>query len=61
METKIIIPNKDNDGSDNAVVLDGAIRVVCKRFGGATVCQAKGYWLNQTDRLSVGGDAEIIE
>ncbi|MCF3935022.1 molybdenum cofactor biosynthesis protein MoaE [Acuticoccus sp. M5D2P5] len=51
METKIIIPVLDNDGSDNAAVLDRTIRTVCGLFGGATVYAAKGYWLNDEGRL----------
>ncbi|RAI01081.1 molybdenum cofactor biosynthesis protein MoaE [Acuticoccus sediminis] len=51
METKIIIPNLDNDGSSNADVLDRAIGNVCTLFGGATVYAAKGYWLNDEGRL----------
>ena len=60
METKIIIPLRDNDGSDNAPVLDRAIRALCGQFGGATVYGAKGYWLNDEGRLFVDDVAVIV-
>lgn len=60
METKIIIPLRDNDGSDNAPILDRAIRALCGQFGGATVYAAKGYWLNDEGRLFVDDVAVIV-
>lgn len=51
MEAKIIIPIFDNDGSDNAAVIEQAIREMCAKFGGVTVYEAKGFWMNEDARL----------
>jgi hypothetical protein len=59
METKIIIPVHDNDGSDNADVLDRTIRRMCTLFGGATVYQARGFWLNDEGRLFID-DVNVV-
>lgn len=51
MKVELIIPAKDNDGSDNAEVVKSAIKDFCKLYGGATVYDAAGYWINEDGRL----------
>jgi hypothetical protein len=40
----IIIPVRDNDGSDNADVIDRVTEELIDTFGGATLFQAQGAW-----------------
>jgi len=47
----IIIPVKDNDGSDNSSIIERTIRTLCETHGGATAWEAKGFWVNQKGRL----------
>lgn len=51
METKIIIPLRDNNGADNAPVIERAVRTFCAAFGGATAWNADGFWINPEGRL----------
>ncbi|WP_136443669.1 DUF3574 domain-containing protein [Pacificoceanicola onchidii] len=51
MKTELIIPNLDNDGSDNAALIERNISAMCAAFGGATVYQANGYWINESGTL----------
>lgn len=51
MKMELIIPTHDNDGSDNARVIESAITSFCGLFGGATVYDASGYWTNDAGRL----------
>ncbi len=51
MKVEVIVPNYDNDGANNAAVVEMTIRQVCAQFGGATVFQAKGYWVNDNGHL----------
>ena len=51
METKIIIPLRDNDGADNAPVIERAVGTFCAAFGGATAWDATGYWVNPEGKL----------
>lgn len=51
MQVEMIIPHQDNDGSDNAALIEDAIRAMCVSFGGATVYDAKGFWVNNEGRL----------
>lgn len=51
METKIIIPLRDNDGADNASVIERAVGTFCAAFGGATAWDATGYWVNPEGKL----------
>ncbi len=67
MKAELIIPNLDNDGTDNAEIIKSSIYNMCSLFGGATASQGKGYWINETGKLyeddvtvivsaSLGGD-----
>lgn len=47
----IIIPMKDNDGSDNSPIIERTIRTLCETHGGATAWEAKGFWVNNSGRL----------
>ena len=47
----IIIPLKDNDGSDNSQVIERTIRTLCETHDGATAWEAKGYWVNPKGKL----------
>lgn len=60
MKLELVIPHRDNDGSDNGPVIESAIRRVCGVFGGATVFDARGYWLNAEGRLYVDPVAVIV-
>lgn len=51
MKLELIIPKLDNDGSDNAAVIEDAVRTMCSTFGGATVYEAAGFWVNADGRL----------
>jgi hypothetical protein len=51
MKLEMIIPHRDNDGSDNAAVIESSIRALCAKFGGVTVYDAKGFWVNPEGRL----------
>jgi hypothetical protein len=51
MKVELIIPAQDNDGSDNSPVIKAAIANFCKLYGGATVYDAAGYWINEEGRL----------
>lgn len=51
MKVELIIPTNDNDGSDNAEIIKSAITDLCKLYGGATVYNASGYWVNDEGRL----------
>ena len=51
MKVELIIPRKDNDGSDNAAVIRAAITRFCETFGGATVLDGAGYWLDAEGTL----------
>lgn len=51
MKVEMIIPNLDNDGSDNAPIIEGAVKRMCELYGGVTAYQAQGHWVNETRRL----------
>lgn len=51
MKVELIIPHRDNDGSDNAEVIRQSVSHLCGVYGGATVYAAKGYWLNAEGHL----------
>lgn len=51
MKLEMIIPKLDNDGSDNAAVIEDAVRAMCGTFGGATVYDAAGFWVNAQGHL----------
>ncbi|EBA18418.1 hypothetical protein RSK20926_11884 [Roseobacter sp. SK209-2-6] len=51
MKVELIIPALDNDGSDNSAVIEAAIKSFCKLYGGATVYEASGYWVNDAGHL----------
>ncbi|AUQ92776.1 hypothetical protein PhaeoP24_04218 (plasmid) [Phaeobacter inhibens] len=51
MKVELIIPTLDNDGSDNSAIIERNIAQMCKLYGGATVTDAKGYWINDEGRL----------
>ncbi len=51
MKVEMIIPNQDNDGSDNAELIETCITRFCENYGGATVYQANGFWINEEGRL----------
>ncbi|MBT3142927.1 molybdenum cofactor biosynthesis protein MoaE [Ruegeria litorea] len=51
MKVELIIPTHDNDGSDNAVIIESAVADLCKLYGGATVYAASGFWVNDAGRL----------
>jgi len=50
-QASIIIPLHDNDGSDNAPVIERTIRSLIGAFGGATAWNAEGFWMNAEQRL----------
>ncbi|CUA90891.1 DUF3574 domain-containing protein [Chelatococcus daeguensis] len=52
-QASIIIPLHDNDGSDNAPVIERTIRSLIGAFGGATAWNAEGFWMNAEQRLYV--------
>ena len=58
--TTIIIPHKDNDGSDNAVTISATVSEMVDQFGGATSWDAQGHWKNLEGRLYVD-DVKIIQ
>lgn len=49
----IIVPKYDNDGSDNSSIVEKTIREMCILNGGATVYEARGYWIGENDRLYI--------
>jgi len=51
MKIEMIIPNNDNDGSDNTQVIESAVKEMCALYGGVTAYQAQGYWANAMGRL----------
>jgi antirestriction protein ArdC len=51
LETKIIIPLRDNDGADNGPIIERAVIAFCAAFGGATAWDAHGYWVNPEGKL----------
>lgn len=66
MKLELIIPKLDNDGSDNAAVIEDAVRTMCGTFGGATVYDAAGFWVNPEghlyrDEVSVIVSAATVE
>lgn len=56
----IIVPLKDNDGSDNGAVIERAISTLCRQYGGATSWEGKGYWINAGGRL-FADDVMVIQ
>lgn len=56
----IIIPVRDNDGSDNAAVIERTIRALCETHGGATAWNASGYWVSPEGRL-YQDDVRVIQ
>lgn len=59
-KVELIIPNYDNDGSDNSELIKEAIKGLCQSFGGATVYQAKGFWVNDKGHLFEDAVSVII-
>ncbi|MGH1415361.1 MAG: molybdenum cofactor biosynthesis protein MoaE [Pelagimonas sp.] len=51
MKVELIIPAQDNDGSDNSAIITAAIKDMCQLYGGATVYDAAGYWINDNGHL----------
>ena len=51
MKVEMIIPNQDNDGTDNALVIESTISQLCSMYGGCTAYAANGYWVNNAGRL----------
>ncbi len=51
MKVELIIPNNDNDGAPNEALIERSIADVCKAFGGATVYDARGCWVNDDGKL----------
>lgn len=51
MQVQVIIPRFDNDGSDNADIIRSSVLRMCTIFGGATVYDAKGYWVSDAGDL----------
>jgi hypothetical protein len=51
----IIVPLKDNDGSDNSPIIERTIRTFCETHGGATAWDAQGYWVSPEGRLYEDG------
>ena len=45
MKVELIIPKNDNDGSDNASVIESSIASLCGLYGGVTAYDATGYWM----------------
>lgn len=60
MKTELIIPTHDNDGTDNAAVIEQAIKAMCDHFGGVTAYDAKGYWTNSAGRLFVDNVTVLV-
>jgi hypothetical protein len=60
MKTEIIIPRLDNDGSDNAETIRSVVAQMCGTFGGATVFDASGFWVNMEGRLYEDKVAVIV-
>lgn len=56
----LIIPALDNDGSDNAAVIENAISAMVDMNGGATAWNAKGFWKNEDGKL-YQDDVKIIQ
>jgi hypothetical protein len=52
-EAKLLIPAKDNSGADLTDIVERNIAAMCKLYGGATVYDARGYWVNEAGRLFV--------
>ncbi len=51
MKVELIIPQNDNDGSDNSEVIRNAVISMCQTYGGATVFDAAGFWVNTDGHL----------
>ena len=60
MKVELIIPKFDNDGSNNKNEIDAAIRSFCKLFGGVTVYDAQGYWVNESGRLFEDSNVVLV-
>lgn len=60
VEAKLIIPTQDNEGNDMSNVVEQNILAMCKLYGGATVYEARGYWIGEGDRLYKDPVAVII-
>lgn len=59
MKVEIVIPHRDNDGTDNADVIKNAIKHLCSAFGGGTVLHGEGHWVAPDGQLYVGPVAVI--
>lgn len=59
-KVEIIIPKQDNDGSDNSALIEKTIRQMCELYGGATVYEAKGYWISDSGQLYVDENRVIV-
>ena len=51
MIAKIIIPTHDNDGRSLESEIESTIKSMCSEFGGATVFDARGCWVNNDGKL----------
>ena len=51
MKVELIIPNNDNDGSDNSATIESTIKQLCGMYGGCTAYSANGFWVNNEGRL----------
>ncbi|MDO6523282.1 molybdenum cofactor biosynthesis protein MoaE [Shimia thalassica] len=60
MKTELVIPTLDNNGSDNAEIIRKSIAAMCQTFGGATVYDASGFWVNADGRLYEDGVKVIV-
>ena len=56
----IIIPVLDNDGTDNAPVIDQTLHAMIDMHGGATVWNAEGFWKSDEGKL-YKDDVKIIQ
>ena len=59
-KTEVIIPRRDNDGSDNSPIIQTAIARMCELFGGVTVFEAKGYWISDVSGF-MADDVAVLQ
>lgn len=50
-EALIILPIQGNDGTDLSAAHAALAKDICRTFGGATISEARGMWIDPTGRL----------
>ena len=59
-EACVIIPKTNNDGQCLEWLRDKTVKHFCQYFGGATVIETQGYWLNDSGELFADAGWQIV-